>query len=184
LDRRWIHWVCLEWSKRVAGIITGAITRPARTSTIGSSIVARVAGRAGVAWIIAGFTDFVAGEVKWSKRVAGIITGAITRSASTPTSGSSIVARVARRAGIAWIVAGFTGLVAREVKCSERVVGIIRELSSKTNKPKFGTSKSVRKEQSTPQDKNEKKTNRGENKTNSRPAENIEDQSKTRQDLL
>jgi hypothetical protein len=39
------HWV---------GIITGAITRVARTPTIGSSVVARVAGRAGVAWIVAG----------------------------------------------------------------------------------------------------------------------------------
>jgi hypothetical protein len=104
---------------------TGAIARPARTPTIGSSVVARVAGRAGVAWIVAGFTGFVAGEVKWSERVAGIITGAITRSARTPTSGSSVIARVAGRATVAWIVAGFTGLVAGEVKCSERVAGII-----------------------------------------------------------
>jgi hypothetical protein len=164
LDRRWIHWVYLEWSKRVAGIITGAITRFARTPTIGSSVVTRVAGRAGVAWIVAGFTGFVAGEVKWSKRVAELITGAIkqsesskvwlfkkceegtiynsrqkrkknrrkqqdqlkiTRSARTPTSGSSVVARVAGRAGVAWIVAGFTGLVAGEVKWSKRVAELI-----------------------------------------------------------
>jgi hypothetical protein len=125
LDCCWIHWVCLKWSKRVAGIIMGAITRSARTPTIGSSVVARVAGRAGVARIVAGFTGFVTGEVKWSKVVVGIITGAITRLARTPTSGSSAVARVTGRAGVAWIVAGFTGLVAGEVKWSERVAGII-----------------------------------------------------------
>jgi hypothetical protein len=123
LDRRWIHWVC-RW--RFAGIITGAITRLARTPTSGSSVVARVSGRAGVASIVAGFTGLVAGEVKWSKRVAEIITGAITRSARTPISGSSVVARVVGRADVAWIVAGFTGLVAGEVKCSERVAEIIR----------------------------------------------------------
>jgi hypothetical protein len=41
---------------------------------------ARVAGRAGVAWIVAGFTGLLAGEVKWSEKVAGIITGAIKQS--------------------------------------------------------------------------------------------------------
>jgi hypothetical protein len=110
---------------RWAGIITGAITRLARTPTIGSSVVARVTVRAGVAWIVAGFTGFVAGEVKWSERGAGIITGAITRSARTPTIGSSVIARIAGRAGVAWIVAGFTGLVAGEVKWSEKVARII-----------------------------------------------------------
>jgi hypothetical protein len=126
LDRCWIHWVCLKWSKRVAGIITGAITRSTiRTPTIGSSVVARVAGRAGAAWITAGFTGFVAGEAKWSERVAGIITGAIIRLARTPTIGSSVVARVAGRAGVAWVVAEFTGFIAGEVKWSKRVAGII-----------------------------------------------------------
>jgi hypothetical protein len=49
---------------RWVGIITGAITRSARTPTIGSSVVARVAGRAGVAWIVAGFTGFVSNGPK------------------------------------------------------------------------------------------------------------------------
>jgi hypothetical protein len=52
---------------RWVGIITGAITRLARTPTIGSSVVARVAGRApGVAWIVAGFTGFVLNGPKGS----------------------------------------------------------------------------------------------------------------------
>jgi hypothetical protein len=101
--------------------------------------------------------------------------------------GSSVVARVAGRAGVAWIVTGFTGFVAGEVKCSERVAGIIHG-SYQTKRIKQGwlLPKSVRKEESsTTQDKKKrKKTNRGENKTNSRLAENIKDQSKTRQDLL
>ena len=41
---------------------------------------ARVSGRAGVAWTVAGFTGLLAGEVKWSERVAEIFTGAIKQS--------------------------------------------------------------------------------------------------------
>jgi hypothetical protein len=68
-------------SARVVGIITGAITRSARTPTSGSrSVIARVAGSVGIAWIVARFTGLVAGEVKCSERVAGIITGAIKQS--------------------------------------------------------------------------------------------------------
>jgi hypothetical protein len=51
---------------RWVGIITGAITRSVRTSTIGPSIVARVAGRAGVAWFVAGVTGFVSNGPKGS----------------------------------------------------------------------------------------------------------------------
>jgi hypothetical protein len=57
-------------------------------------------------------------------------------------------------------------------------------MRNKANKTKFGFPKSVRKEQSTTQDKNKKQTNQRENKSNSRPAENFKDQSKIRQDLL
>jgi hypothetical protein len=48
----------------------------------------------------------IGGEFIWSKRVTGIFTGAVTRSVRTPTIGSSVVKRVAGRAGIAWIIAG------------------------------------------------------------------------------
>jgi hypothetical protein len=52
----------------------GTITRSARTPTIGSSVVARVTGRAGVAWILAGFTGFVAaGEVERSNVPKGLL---------------------------------------------------------------------------------------------------------------
>jgi hypothetical protein len=51
---------------RWAGIIMGAITMAARTPTIGSSVDARVARRAGVAWIVAGFTRFISNGPKGS----------------------------------------------------------------------------------------------------------------------
>jgi hypothetical protein len=82
----------------VAGFVA-RVARLARTPTMGSSVVARLSGGAGVAcWMVAGF----------GARVA--------RSARTPTMGSSVVARLSGGAGVAWMAAGFGARVAMLAK--------------------------------------------------------------------
>jgi hypothetical protein len=70
--------------------------------------------------------ELVAGEVKWSERIAGIITGAITRSVRTPTIGSSVITRVSGRAGVAWIAAGVLAMVAGDAARARAVARFAR----------------------------------------------------------
>jgi hypothetical protein len=99
LDRRWIHWVChwvcLEWSKGVVGIITGAITRLARTPTSGPSVVGR---------------EFLEGLALLGSSLDSL--GCLLERSNGP----------------------------------KGLLKYSRELSNKANKTKFGSSKSVRKE--------------------------------------
>jgi hypothetical protein len=87
---------------------------------MGSSVVARLSGGAGVAWMVAGFGAKVA---RSAKTPTGARAG---MSARTPYIGSSVVAGLSGRAVMAWLVAGFWSWVSGVAGVAARAMVVAR----------------------------------------------------------